>query len=132
MCNCIDTLRLAASFRYHQAMAFATHAPLLRAASNSRAVASPRRPRIVKTTTTNITMEIPIGSKVRVKTAVEMYHVPNHRNEPFDVVGLEGVVSMSFIETWGKESTATKPYQVKFVEPKFMAHFDEDELEVIE
>ncbi len=112
-------------------MAFVSHTPLPRATAKCRTETSPRRRRTMSTAVST-TMELPIGTKVRVKAKIEMFHYPNHRNEAFDVSGLEGVVSTYLIDKWGKASTATKPYQVKFEDPKFMAHFDEDELEVIE
>lgn len=77
-------------------------------------------------------LSIEKGARVRVKVDVEMYHIPNHRNEPYNVAGMEGVVNIDLPVKWTDVITATKQYQVKFTDPKFMAHFDADELELIE
>lgn len=71
------------------------------------------------------------GARVRVKADVELYVVGGYKGEAYNVNGLEGVVFMNVFDKWGPEITSTKPYQVKFTDPKFMAHFDEDELELI-
>ncbi|MGL5921746.1 ferredoxin-thioredoxin reductase variable chain, partial [Chroococcidiopsis sp.] len=33
-----------------------------------------------------------VGDRVRVKESVIVYHHPEHRNQPFDIKGLEGDV----------------------------------------
>lgn len=76
-------------------------------------------------------MELALGTRVRVKTSVIMYHYPKQRNKEVDVLGLEGTVTGDLREKEGIEMTATKPYMVRFEEPKFIAHFGEDELEVL-
>ena len=71
-----------------------------------------------------------IGDRVRVSTSVIVYHHPQHRNESFDLNGMEGEIS-GFANEWqGKPISANLPVQVTF-EPKFKAHLREDESEVI-
>lgn len=31
-----------------------------------------------------------VGDRVRVRTSVIVYHHPEHRNQPFDLKGMEG------------------------------------------
>ncbi len=76
-------------------------------------------------------MELAVGQAVRVCTSVTMYHFPKHRNDPYDVQGLEGVIAKDLRYRDGVEMTANKPYLVKFLTPKFSAHFSEDELEAL-
>lgn len=71
-----------------------------------------------------------VGDRVRVKESVVVYHHPQHRNQAFDIQGLEGEIA-SFANQWhGKAISANFPVLVKF-EGKFKAHLRENELEVI-
>lgn len=112
--------------------AFVSHLPVPRLAAPSctrlKSTYQSRRPRSVAATV----LAIEKGSRVRVKVDLEMYHIPNHRNEPFNVKGLEGVVSLDLPVKWTDVITATKQFQVKFTDPKFMAHFDDSEIELVE
>ncbi|EDX73583.1 ferredoxin-thioredoxin reductase variable chain [Coleofasciculus chthonoplastes] len=71
-----------------------------------------------------------VGDRVRVKTSVIVYHNPAHRNEPFDIKGMEGEVMAIVTEWQGRPVSANLPIQVKF-DKKFRGHFREDELEVV-
>lgn len=72
-----------------------------------------------------------VGDRVRVKESVVVYHHPEHRNQPFDVKGLEGEIA-AIIENWkGRPVSANLPFEVKF-DKKFKAHFQKGELELIE
>lgn len=70
-----------------------------------------------------------VGDRVRVKESTVVYHHPKHRNEPFDLQGLEGEVVAIVSEWQGKPISANFPVQVKF-EGKFKAHLQEVELEL--
>jgi hypothetical protein len=70
-----------------------------------------------------------VGDRVRVSKSVIVYNNPSHRNEPFDVKGLEGDVVGILVEWRGRPVSANLPVQVKF-DKKFQAHFREDELEI--
>lgn len=71
-----------------------------------------------------------VGDHIRVKESVIVYHHPEHRNQPFDIKGLEGEV-VAFANEWrGKPISANLPIYVQF-EPKFKAHLREMELEVL-
>lgn len=70
------------------------------------------------------------GDRVRVKESVLVYHNPEHRNEAFDLQGLEGEV-VDIVSVWhGKPISANFPVLVKFTK-KFKAHLRDVELEVI-
>lgn len=70
-----------------------------------------------------------VGDRVRVKESTIVYHHPEHRNEPFDIKGLEGEI-MAFVTEWhDRPVSANLPVQVKFSK-KFKAHLREAELEV--
>lgn len=72
-----------------------------------------------------------VGDRVRVKESVVVYHHPQHRNEAFDIQGLEGVIA-AFANEWeGKPISANFPVLVKF-EGKFKSHLRDSELEVVD
>jgi len=71
-----------------------------------------------------------VGDRVRVKESVVVYHYPAHRNEAFDLKGLEGEVVGNAAEWHGKSISANFPVLVKF-EGKFKAHLRDSELEVM-
>lgn len=70
------------------------------------------------------------GDHVRVKESLIVYHHPQHRNQAFDLKGMEGQV-LAIVKDWqGRPVTANLPVQVQF-EQKFRAHFKDEELELI-
>lgn len=71
-----------------------------------------------------------IGDRVRVLHSTTVYHHPDHRNQPFDLMGMEGEVTAIVTEWNGRPVSANLPVQVKF-DKKFRAHFREDELVVV-
>ena len=73
---------------------------------------------------------LPVGSRVRVTRSVVVYHHPEHRNEPFDMIGQEGEVIAIVREWQGKPISANLPYLIKFG-GKFKSHFQAAELELI-
>ncbi len=75
-------------------------------------------------------MAMQIGDRVRVKTSVVVYHYPEHRNEPFDIQGLEGEVKSVILDWNGRPVSANYPYLVQF-DSKFRSHLHETELEVV-
>ncbi|MBD3883364.1 ferredoxin-thioredoxin reductase variable chain [Phormidium tenue FACHB-886] len=70
------------------------------------------------------------GDRVRVKESVLIYHHPTHRNQAFDIQGLEGEVEKLVNEHQGRPISANFPILVKF-EGKFKAHLRENELELV-
>ncbi|NMG59895.1 ferredoxin--nitrite reductase [Geitlerinema sp. P-1104] len=76
---------------------------------------------------------IEVGSRVRVKESVIVYHHPEHRNEPFDMKGSEGEVLNIIEELDGKPISANLPVQVMFKvgKKKLRAHFRPEEVEAI-
>jgi len=74
------------------------------------------------------------GDRVRVKQSVVVYHHPEHRNQPFDIKGLEGEVTKVILEWQGRPVSANFPMQVKFAtqKKKFLAHLNETELELLD
>ena len=71
-----------------------------------------------------------VGDRVRVQESVIVYHHPEHRNEPFDIKGLEGEVVELASEWQGKPISANLPIYVQFSK-KFKTHLRETELEVL-
>jgi hypothetical protein len=67
-----------------------------------------------------------VGDRIRVSQSVVVYHHPQNKQKPLDIKGREGEI----IEIIDSSISANLPIVVKF-EPKFNAHFREDELEVI-
>jgi hypothetical protein len=71
-----------------------------------------------------------VGDRIRVKESVIVYHHPEHRNQPFDIKGLEGEV-VSVLKEWqGREVSANYPFIVQF-SPKFRAHLTDVEMETV-
>jgi len=71
-----------------------------------------------------------VGDRVRVKESVIVYHHPEHRNQPFDIKGLEGDV-VGIVNEWhGRPVSANLPIYVQFSK-KFKAHLQENEIELI-
>lgn len=71
-----------------------------------------------------------IGDRVRVVTSVVVYHHPEHKKQAFDLQGMEGEILEIMKEWQGRPISANLPVLVKF-NPKFRAHFRENELEII-
>lgn len=77
-----------------------------------------------------------IGSRVRVKVPLKVYHVP--KVPEVDLLGLEGEIKQ-YVGIWKeKRISANLPYRVEFVadlpgrgNTKFFAHLKEDEFEYI-
>ncbi|MEC4803112.1 MAG: ferredoxin-thioredoxin reductase variable chain [Jaaginema sp. PMC 1079.18] len=71
-----------------------------------------------------------VGDRIRVIQSVVVYHHPKHKQEPFDLKGMEGEV-IEIVTNWqGRPVSANLPVLVQF-EKKFKAHFRENEVEVI-
>lgn len=71
-----------------------------------------------------------IGTRVRVKESVIVFHHPEHRNNGYDINGLEGEV-VGLLDHWsGQPVSANLPICVKFT-PKFKAHLRQTELELL-
>ncbi len=71
-----------------------------------------------------------IGDQVRVQTSVIVYHHPEHRNQPYDIQGLEGEI-LDVITDWnGRVISPNYPFLVSF-SPKFCAHLQKNEIQVI-
>ncbi|NEU83521.1 ferredoxin-thioredoxin reductase variable chain [Nostoc sp. UIC 10630] len=71
-----------------------------------------------------------VGDRVRVKDSVVVYHHPEHRNQAFDIKGIEGDVVNIATQWQGRPVSANLPIVVQFSK-KFKAHLRENELEVI-
>lgn len=72
-----------------------------------------------------------IGDRVKVTSNVVVYHHPEHRNEAFDIKGMEGELTSIIVDWNGRPISASYPYQVQFA-PRFRAHLQASELEVLE
>ncbi len=71
-----------------------------------------------------------VGDRVRVKESVVVYHHPEHRNEAFDIKGLEGEVTAVITDWKGRPVSANYPVNIKFSK-KFRAHLQESEIELL-
>jgi hypothetical protein len=71
-----------------------------------------------------------IGTRVRVKESVVIYHHPEHRNAPFDLKGQEGEVVSVVTEWQGRPVSANFPIVVKFG-AKLRVHLQDFELEAV-
>lgn len=76
----------------------------------------------------NVVMKV--GDRVRVKDSVVVYHHPEHRNQPFDIKGIEGDVFGIATQWQGRPVSANLPIVVQFSK-KFKAHLRENELEIL-
>lgn len=84
--------------------------------------------------------ESKIGSKVRVKAPLKVYHVP--KLPEYDLAGKVGVVKQYVGVYKGKRISANLPYKVEFVADeasgrdgkpvKFLAHLREDEFDFLD
>jgi hypothetical protein len=71
-----------------------------------------------------------VGDRVRVSSSILVYHHPQHKNQGFDVKGMEGEVIAVVTEWQGRPVSANLPMLVQF-ENKFKAHFRKTELELL-
>jgi Ferredoxin thioredoxin reductase variable alpha chain len=71
-----------------------------------------------------------VGDRIRIKESVLVYHNPEHRNQPFDLKGMEGDVLAIVTEWQGRPVSANLPIQVQF-NKKFRAHLKEGEVELV-
>lgn len=71
-----------------------------------------------------------VGDRIRVKESVVVYHHPQHRNQPFNIQGLEGEAIDILLDWKGRSISPNLPVKVKF-EGKFKAHFHHNELEIL-
>lgn len=72
-----------------------------------------------------------IGDRVRVIKSVIVYHYPKNKKKPFEIKGMEGEIIDVVTQWQGRPVSANLPIKVKF-DKKFISHFREYELEVIE
>jgi Ferredoxin thioredoxin reductase variable alpha chain len=71
-----------------------------------------------------------VGDQIRVKESVIVYHHPEHRNQPFDIKGLEGEIVGVLQEWQGRPVSANYPFIIQFA-PKFRTHLNDFEIEVL-
>ncbi|XP_068653312.1 ferredoxin-thioredoxin reductase, variable chain-like [Aristolochia californica] len=80
-----------------------------------------------------------VGSRVRVKVPLKVYHVP--KVPEIDLMGMEGVIKQYVVEWKGKRISANLPFKVEFLAHKvdgrqgplkFFAHLREDEFEYVD
>lgn len=71
-----------------------------------------------------------VGERIRIKESVIVYHHPEHRNQPFDIKGLEGEVVGVLQEWQGRPVSANYPFIVQ-LGPKFRTHLNDFEIEKI-
>ncbi|KPQ33432.1 MAG: Ferredoxin thioredoxin reductase variable alpha chain [Phormidesmis priestleyi Ana] len=77
-----------------------------------------------------------VGDRVRVKAPLMLFNHPQHRNQPFNVEGMEGTVT-AVLKNWeGRPISANyqivTAFEIEGAKRPFKAHLHEDELEVIE
>ncbi len=77
-----------------------------------------------------VLQELKVGDRVKVKASVVVYHHPDHRNEPYDIKGMEGKLKSVILDWNGRPVSANYPFQVQFGD-KFKAHLHESELEPV-
>ena len=69
------------------------------------------------------------GDQVKVGQSVVVFTHPEHRGEPFDLQGQEGVVHQVLLDWKGRPISPTLPVVVAF--GKYRAHFRPEELTAI-
>jgi Ferredoxin thioredoxin reductase variable alpha chain len=71
-----------------------------------------------------------VGTRIRVKISVMIYHHPEHRNTAFEMNGQEGNV-IAIATSWhGRPVSANFPYVVQFT-PKLKVHLGDHEVEKV-
>ena len=71
-----------------------------------------------------------IGDRIRIIESIIVYHHPEHRQEAFDLKGMEGEI-INIISYWeGRPLSANLPLLVKISE-KFKVHVCDNEVEVL-
>lgn len=77
-----------------------------------------------------------VGDRVRIKAPLTLFNHPQHRNEPFDVQGMEGTVADILTDWKGRPISPNyqivTAFEIEGAKRPFKAHLHEDELEVIE
>ncbi len=77
-----------------------------------------------------------VGDRVRIKAPLTLFNHPKHRNEPFNVEGMEGVISEFLTEWEGRPVSANYQivtlFEVEGAKRPFKAHLQEDEIEVVD
>jgi hypothetical protein len=71
-----------------------------------------------------------IGDRVRVKTALSVFHHPENKGKSFDIAGLEGEIVRVHTEWNGRPISPNYPYEVRFT-PKFVTHLGDHEIESV-
>ncbi len=71
-----------------------------------------------------------VGTRVRVKSPLTVYHHPEHKGEGFNIEGLEGEIIAIHTSWKGRPISANYPYEVRFT-PKLVVHVGDHELEPI-
>ena len=71
-----------------------------------------------------------IGDRVRVKTALNVFHHPEHKGKSFDISGLEGEIVRVHTEWNGRPISPNYPYEVR-ITPKFVTHLGDHEIESV-
>jgi len=71
-----------------------------------------------------------VGSRVRVRKPVIVYHHPEYRSQPFNIEGLEGTVTAVILDWNGRPVSANFPFQVQF-DKRFRAHLHGEEIELL-
>ena len=69
------------------------------------------------------------GDQVKVSQSVVVFTHPEHRGQPFDLQGQEGVVFQVLHDWKGRPISPTLPVIVAF--GRYKAHFRPDELETL-
>jgi hypothetical protein len=72
-----------------------------------------------------------VGDRVRVIKSVTVYHIPGGKGQPVEIQNHEGSIEKIVTEWHGRPISANFPLLVKFENPKFRAHLQEHELEII-
>ncbi|MGC1307440.1 MAG: ferredoxin-thioredoxin reductase variable chain [Phormidesmis sp.] len=76
-----------------------------------------------------------VGDRIRIKAPLTLFNHPKHRNEPYSVEGLEGVIADVLTDWKGRPISPNyhivAEFEVEGAKRPFKAHLHEDELEVI-
>jgi Ferredoxin thioredoxin reductase variable alpha chain len=72
-----------------------------------------------------------VGDRVRVIEDIVVYHIPGGKGQPVEIKGHEGLIEKIVTEWRGRPVSANFPLLIKFEDPKFRAHLQEHEVEVI-